>query len=508
MQRFDKPFLTKNLILLATILASGITFLIGSTVSIALPSIQAVFKSSLYELQWVLNSFALSLAVLILVGCTLGDKFGRKRVFSIGILLFTLATFASGFSRSIAQLVVFQVFAGVGAALMIPGSLAIINTCFEEQEKGKIIGLWAGLSGGIATLGPFIGGLLIQTLGWRSVFFLNFPLGMFTLFITLKYVPESKNPEARRLDYLGAVLIAISLLGISSALIYGPQQGWTNPYVIGAIVLGIVGFGMFVIQERRIVDPLVPFELFRNPLVLGANLATLSIYAALYAVLFFLTLNLQQVQGLTPALAGLALLPWNILITVFSGPAGSLADRNGPRLQMILGPALVGLGMLWMAFASSQANYFTDILPGLVVFGSGMALVIAPLTKSALAVKTEYSGVASGVNNAVSRTAGFLSLAVFTALMAGLFAAHLSGEVKEMSLSEDMKNAVLAQSAQVGAIEIPESMQAKARTGVEQAIKDSFVYGYRIILIINALLAFSAAGTSIFLVRNDKPAES
>lgn len=300
---------TGRWILLATILASGTAFLMGTAVTVALPAIQSYFHSSIASIQWVVNAYLLSLAGLLLIGGSLGDHFGRQRIFLFGMALFSMGAILSAIAGSLEQLIAFQAVEGVGAALMIPQSLAIINACFAENQRGQAIGLWAGLSGGIAVLGPWLGGWLVETFSWRAVFFMAVPLIILALATTLVFVPESRDQEARRLDWLGTLLIFLGLLGLAYGLIHGPGAGWLTPPVLVALIGGIIAAIFFVVAELSQLEPLVPLKVFRNPLVAGANAVTLFLYFALNGVTFFLVLNLQQIQGYSPAEAGLGLLP-------------------------------------------------------------------------------------------------------------------------------------------------------------------------------------------------------
>lgn len=492
-------------ILLATILASGMAFLIGTAISVALPTIQKNLDTTITGIQWIVNAYVLTLAVLILISGSLGDHFGRKRIFSYGIFVFVIGSLLSGLSDTISKLIASQAILGIGAAMMIPGSLALINACFLEKQKGRAIGLWAGISAGMASVGPFLGGWLVETFSWQSIFFINIPFGILTLFITYKFVPESKNPEARKLDWLGTIFIGLGLFGISFGLIQGPAKGWNSQSVLVNLIFGITSFIIFILIETRIKEPMVPFKIFKNPLITGANLATFFLYFALNGTIFFLVLNFQQIQGYSPTLAGLGLLPPIILITFLSGPAGSLADKIGPRLQMILGPLIVSIGMALLIIPSVNVNYFTSFMPGLILFGIGMAIVIAPLTKSALAVEQKFSGLASGINNAVSRIAALMAIAILGGIVISLFTTQLDKTINASTLNDEEKNQILSQSNKLGGIEIPSTFDSNARIITKNAVNESFIYGFRWAMGVSALLALLSTIISIFTIRNPKP---
>lgn len=432
-----------KMILLATILASGMAFLDGSVVTIAIPAIQQKLNATLSGIQWIVNGYALMLCALILISGALGDRFGRKRIFVYGIGIFVISSFFCSISQSTVQLAIARVVQGIGGAMMVPGSLSIINLAFHESVRGRAIGLWSGFAGGVSAIGPFIGGYLVQYFGWSSIFYINIPLGILAFFLTIKYIPESKNHESTKIDVLGAVLIFLALLGISYGLISVTDLGWTNPSIITSFIVGFIAFVFFLFVEKNTKEPLVPFTIFRSSLVTGANLATLFLYFALSGVIFFFVLNLQQIQHYPPTLAGLATLPVILLITFLSGTGGSIADKLGPRLPMILGPLIVSAGMVLLALPGTHANYFLQYLPGLILFGLGMSLVIAPLTKSALAVDGKYSGAASGVNNAVARVAGLFAVALLGVIVVSLFKEQLTTTLNHVILNQEYRQEII-----------------------------------------------------------------
>jgi EmrB/QacA subfamily drug resistance transporter len=496
-----------KLILLATTLASGMAFFDGSTTGVALPTIQNYFHASITQVQWIVNAFALTLASLLLLSGSLGDRFGRKKIFIMGIGLFTISSVFSALSHSVSQLIVFQALQGLGAAMMIPGSLALINTSFEQSTRGKVIGLWAGYSGGIAAAGPFLGGWLTQSFGWPSVWWINVPLGLIALIITLKFIPESRNADARKLDWFAAVLLALGLFGLSYGLMQAPVGGWHHWHTGGSFAGGIILLVIFGLWERKMrsSEPLVPLQIFKSKLVVGANLVTLFVYFALYGLLFFLTLNFQQIQGYSPLLAGLASLPPILIITFLTGPAGGLSDRIGPRTQMILGPLLVASGMTVLVFSGVGSNYWTHFFPAQVLFGAGMCLLIAPLTKSALSVSQQYSGAASGVNNAVSRIAAMMAIAVLGAVMLSVFTASLHKNVAASPLSESQRQQIASQNSKLGGIEVPKDFDNSSAAVAKTVVKQSFVHSFRWAMGINAALCLLAALIAAATITNPKP---
>lgn len=491
-----------KLILTATILASGMAFLDGSIVNIAIPTIQEKLNATITGIQWIVNGYALMLCALILISGALGDRFGRKKIFSLGIGLFITASFLCSIAHTITQLELFRALQGIGGAMMVPGSLSIINIAFEESVRGRAIGIWSGFAGGVAALGPLAGGWLVQYFGWPSIFYINIPLGLLALFLTIRYVPESRNHESTKIDIEGALLIFLSLLGISYGLISVPDLGWSNPDVIISLIGGLIAFFFFILVEKRVKEPLIPFHIFKFPLVTGANLATLFLYFALSGVIFFLVLNFQQVQHYSPVLAGLGMLPTVLLITFLSGVGGTLADKIGPRVPMIVGPLIVSIGMASLILPGKNANYFLQYLPGLILFGVGMAIVIAPLTKSALAVESKYSGAASGVNNAVARVAGLLAVALLGLIVVTLFKGQLSQHMASSHFIDNQKQQIMIQENKLGGITMPPNFSFKQKQVAQAAVEDSFIYGFRWAMGINAFLAFLSAVISFFTIHN------
>lgn len=489
-------------ILSATILASGMGFLAGTLVSIAAPPIQEYFQAEVAALQWILNAFALTLAVFILMSGSLSDIYGRRRVFAVGIFIFTAGSGFSAVSPNVPFLVSFQALQGFGAALMVPGSLAIIHNVFSENRRGRAIGLWAGLSGAIAAVGPLLGGWLVELFSWRAVFFVNLPLGLLTIIFTYLYIPEIERRRYVPLDWPGILLAGSGLFGISTGLILLPNEIGASRSAMFLIIAGIVLFLFFVLQERRSPHPLLPLSIFRNPLVAGANAATLLLYFALNGIIFLLVLRLQQVEGYSPLQAGLALLPFSILIALLAGSFGTLSDRLGPRPQMLYGPFLVALGFGLLALPGESAGYWSGFFPGLVLFGIGMAFIIPPLTKSALAVKESLSGTASGVNNAVARVAGLLAIAVLGSFMVMVFTVHLGTLLTESPLGMEEQERILALSGRLGALEAPADFDSASSRLVREMVERSFVRGFRVMMGICFFLAIGAAGISYVYIRS------
>lgn len=404
-------------VLLAAVLGSALAGIDATVVNIALPAIGADLHAGFAGLQWTINAYTLTLASFILLGGSLGDRYGRRRVFLVGVGWFALASALCALAPTIAALIGARALQGVGAALLTPGSLAMISASFTPADRGKAIGAWSGF-GGIATaIGPFLGGYLVGGPGWRWIFVINVPLAALVVAIGVRHVPETLDPEAvPHLDTLGAALGAIGLGALTVALI-GAGAGW-SPRVVGAAAAGLAGLAGFVFTERHSAHPMLPPKLFASRQFTSANLVTLAVYAALSGVFFLLVVALQVVGGFSPLLAGAAMLPVTLIMLAFSARTGALSARIGPHLPLTIGPLVAAGGVLLLLRIGPHTSYLTDVLPAVTVFGLGLALIVAPLTTTVLgAAATKNAGVASGVNNAVARAGGLLAVAALPVIV-------------------------------------------------------------------------------------------
>ena len=404
-------------VLLATVLGSALASIDATVVGIALPAIGRDFQVGLAALQWVVTAYTMTLAGLLLLAGSLGDKYGRKKIFVIGVIWFAVASLLCAVAPDATFLILARALQGVGAALLTPGSLAILEAVFRPDDRGKAIGAWSGYRGVGTAIGPFIGGYLVQAVSWRLIFVINLPLAALVVAVSLRHVPESRDPQATgRIDVLGGTLVTLGLVALTYGLIEGPGGHWFDSGVLAALIGGVVLLGAFVGQELRSKDPMLPLSLFASTQFTATNVITFVVYGGIGGALFLLPIQLQQVSGYTALEAGISLLPVTAITLALSRRSGALAARIGPRLQMSVGPVLVGVGLALFTRITASGDYVTEVLPAVLVFGFGLAVTVAPLTSTVLdAVPAEHAGIASAVNNDVARAAALIAVALLPA---------------------------------------------------------------------------------------------
>jgi EmrB/QacA subfamily drug resistance transporter len=496
----------KPWVLAATIVGSSMAFIDTSVVNVALPAIQADLAAPMSEAQWVANAYMLMLGALLLVGGAAGDRFGRRRMFVIGIAVFTAASVACAWAPNAGALIAARAIQGVGGALLVPGSLAIISAAFPERERGRAIGTWAGASALTTALGPVIGGWLVDTWSWRIIFLINVPIAAVAIALAIWRVPESRQESGDvAVDWSGGALAVVALGALVYGLTLASESGWMSAAVLGSLGVALVTLGLFLWREARASSPMMPLELFRSRNFSGANAITLLLYFALSGALFFVPFNLIRIQGYSAALAGAAFLPFSLIMGVLSRWSGGLIDRYGARKLLTIGPAIVAVGFALLAVPDIGGSYWTTFFPSMIVLGFGMAVSVAPLTTSVMrAVDDRHAGIASGINNATARIAGMLAVAVLGMLAVGVFGKALDERVGQMSLTNETRELVRAEIPKLAEAEVPRSIDGPLRDVLQQAFKEAFVDSFRIVSLVAAALALASATCGWLIIKESK----
>ncbi len=493
----------KRLTLIACILGSAIVFVDGTVVNVALPALRADLDASLADQQWVVESYLLLLAALVLVGGSLGDLYGRRRIFALGVAGFGAASLICAVAPSVEVLIAARALQGAAGALLVPSSLAIITAVYGPDERAAAIGSWtAGTSAAIA-IGPPLGGLLVDALSWRVIFAMNVPLVLVCLWLIVRHVPESAAGGSRRIDVPGAVLCALGLAGPVYALIQQPSLGWSDPSVWAPLLAGLGACGAFIAYERHAPDPMLPLDVFRSRNFAVGNAVTFVVYAGLGAATFFIALFLQQVAGYTAFEAGLSLLPITLLLVTLARRFGALSARIGPRLPMSVGPLLCGAGLLAFARLDERADYLTGVLPASVLFGLGLAITVAPLTATVLqAADRRHAGVASGVNNAIARIAGLVAIAAVGAVVSAQFTAAVDDRLAGARL--DPAARAYVSEARERPLTVPDG---DVGAPVRAAVRDAGVEAFRAGMVLSALLMAGGGILAAIGIRNPRRPE-
>jgi len=494
-------------VLAATIIGSSMVFIDGVMVNVALPVLQANFNATLSDAQWIVATYALFLAALLLVGGSLGDRFGRRRIFVYGVVLFASASAWCGLAPDVEQLIVARAIQGIGGALLVPGSLAIIGASFSERRRGEAIGIWSGFSAIAAGLGPVLGGWLVDHISWRWAFLINIPLAVIVLLITLWRLPESRDEqEVATLDWWGAVLITVGLGLLVYGLIESTNLGFDHPLIVIALALSAIALLGFLATEARSRAPMMPLTLFHSRTFSGTNVLTLLLYAALAGTMFFFPFNLVQVQGYTATAAGSAFLPFVLIMFALSRWSGGLVRRYGAKLPLMIGPAIAALGFALFAIPSIGGSYWTTFFPAVVVLGFGMALSVAPLTTTVMAaVPSRHAGLASGINNAASRVAALLSVALSSIIVLHIFNYNLDRHLQTIELAPQIRQSIDEQRGQLANIEVPAGPSQNVSATLEHAIDRAFVTSFRVSVLISAALALASALSAWLMIEGKTP---
>lgn len=471
------------------------TFIDGTVVNVALPALQADLHATITDVQWVVEAYALFLGALILVGGAMGDQLGRKRVFLFGVMSFTAASILCGLATSPRMLIIARGLQGIGAAFLVPGSLAIISATFSDADRGRAIGTWSGFSAITTAVGPVVGGWLIEHVSWRAAFFVNAPLAAIVVVLSLLFMDESRDQSrTARIDWKGALLGVLGLGGVVFGLLEWPPLGPGNPLVIGSLALGAVCLALLVVVERSALNPMMPLDLFRSRTFTLTNVLTLLLYGALGVVLFLLPLYLIQVQHYSATQAGAALVPLAIIMFTLSRWAGGLVARTGPRLPLTIGPAIAAIGIGLFARGGTGGSYWSSVFPAVCLLGFGMTITVAPLTTTVMgAVETHRAGVASGINNTVARVAGLLTIAVFGVLLANRFDAEVRPRLDRLALPPAVRAEIGKELPKMAGAELKNvAIEPGQRAAVQRSIDDAFVSGFRLVVIGAAILALAA----------------
>jgi EmrB/QacA subfamily drug resistance transporter len=496
-------------IMVSAILASSMAFIDGTALNIILPSLQQSLGATGADLFWILNAYLLMLAALILTGGSLGDRLGRKKIFMAGILIFTGGSAACGLASEVSLLITFRIIQGIGGALMIPGSLSLISSSIDKEERGKAIGTWSALTTIVTMGGPILGGALGDAGLWRFIFFINIPVGAAALLILWRKVKESKDEDGSSpVDARGAIALALGLAFLTFGFLRMPVLGFDNWQVYGTLAAGLLLLTAFIFIESSSTHPMMPLSLFANPTFSGINLLTFFLYAGLGAAMLFLSLNLVQVQGYSQLQSGLSFLPFTVLMISIARYAGSSADKHGPKLLVTLGPAVAGAGLLLLSFVkqtSGPSDYWTTFFPGITGLGLGMSLTVAPLTATVMgSVSDHLSGTASGINNAMTRISSVFANAIFGALAVLFFSGSLQERLKPIPLDAKERPAVMAQAANLGDARVPSDIHINAhdKAFVEKAYHAGFIDAYARIMRLAAALCFLGALMSFIFIKN------
>ena len=491
-------------LLFTTICISLLGFFPATAVSVGLPRMQSDLGANISDIQWVLNSYTLVLSVFILISGSLSDTVGKRKILTIGQIIFFIGTILCGFSATVTQLIFFRVIQGIGAALVIPQSLAILNLSFDKSIRGQAIGLWSGFSGAVTILGPIIAGFFIDTFGWRSAFFILIPFSIVAFILTFKYISQTKQVLSKGIDYLGAALLTLALFLISLGLIQIDKGVDLNGLISIPssiiILVGIILFFLFIFFEKRQKNPLINFSILNSSTIIFSNVYTLFLYILITVLSFYFPLYFQQLLGKSATFSSIGLLPLGITIPILTFFTGKMADRFGNRIVMVIGAFIVGIGELLLFFISDSYDFFGVVSLGLLIIGIGFGLFIPALSKAALSVSEEYSGLASGLNNFVSRFSGLIAIVVFGTILSLSFTNGLTQKVNELNITTEQKQEIILESNKILDINIPEFITDTQE--FEKIIHSEFLNSLRLQFLILSILAFISSIVAYFYVKN------
>lgn len=470
-------------------------FIDSTVVNVALPALQTNLGGTVTDIQWVVEAYGLFLGALILVGGSVGDLLGRRRMFLIGVMVFMVASIACGLSSNIRELIWTRAVQGVGAAFLVPGSLSIISASFDDKQRGRAIGTWSGFTAITTAAGPVIGGWLIEHSSWRWAFFLNVPLAAVVVVLALWHVPETVSDAPGRIDWWGGLIATVGLGGLAYGFIESANRGWSDPYVSGSLIVGCIAVVGFLLIESRVRFPMVPLDLFRSLDFSGANLVTLFLYAALGIFFFLFPLDLIQIQHYSATATGAAALPLILLMFLLSRWSGGLVVRYGARRPLIIGPTIAAAGFLLFAWPSVGGSYWRTFFPAFMVLGFGLAVTVAPLTTVVMdAVGQNRSGTASGINNAVARVAGLLSIAILGVAVTAAFGLRLNRDLAALAIPAPAVREIQMNEIRLAALKVPAGIDTQEAAAIKMSIDHAFVYGFRLVMLTCAALATASTG--------------
>jgi EmrB/QacA subfamily drug resistance transporter len=493
-------------VMVSSIMASSMAFIDATALNVALPALQSIFHATSSELFWILNAYLLMLTSLMLIGGSLGDKIGHKRVFMSGILIFIIGSAACGFSQNVLSLIIFRMVQGIGGSLMIPESLALISSTINESERGKAIGTWSAVASIVSAGGPALGGALADAGQWRIIFFINAPIGLLALFFLARKVDEVKlDDTVKSIDFVGALTVATGLAALTYGFLSMPLNGVYSLQVFLSLIIGVILLVSFVVVELRAKHPMIPMSIFKNKTFVGVNLLTLFLYAGLGGGMLFLSLNLVQAQGYSQFESGLTLLPFIFLMIILSRYLGRLSDKYGARMFLIIGPIIAGLGLIMLASIKQThgaTDYFSTFFPGIFVFGLGMAISVVPLTKTVMSsVGDQLSGTASGINNATTRMSNLFAYAIFGALAVFFFSSGMERRLVNSKLSDSDIELIFSETINLGNAQVPDAIPESHRSEIAAFYKESFIDSYESVMKISGMLCVAGAFMTIIFIK-------
>lgn len=492
-------------VLLVAILGSSMAFIDSTAVNTILPVLQRELNATITQTQWIIEGYALFISSLILLGGALGDKYGRKKIFILGLLVFSLSSIACGFSIGTKQLIYARAFQGVGGALLVPGSLAIVNTSFNSESRGRALGVWSALSGATTGLGPVLGGWLAENMSWRLIFFINIPIALIVLAVLVFKVTEDKPQSSTKLDILGSVLISAGLGFIIFGLIESSNHSFLSFHVLGTISFGLLLIAWFVYHENRIKYPILPLNIFNSKTFTGSNIVSLLFWAAWNAAIFFIPFGFIQLHGYTATEVALGFLPAILMLFIAAPITGVFINRIGVRLPLMIGNSIIAIAYLFFAFPGLTTKYVNDWLFPILLMGLGIGITISPMVSAVMgSIDKAYSGLGSGINNTVGRVAGLFAIAILGVVAINSFNFGLDKLMVDIPLDLEARQFIELEKIKLAGAEIPHWLSENVASRLSLSIKQSFLYSFRIVMVLNVIIAFAGTIVAYFMIDDSK----